>query len=86
MLADLDARGVHRLLVEGGTAVHALFLAAGLVDELALAVAPLLVGDPAAPRFVAAGAFPHDATRRMRLCEARPVGDVVLLRYELGPS
>ncbi len=86
VLADLAERGVHRVLVEGGTAVHTMFLAADLVDELALVVAPLFVGDPGAPRFVAAGAFPHDATRRMRLCEARPVGDVVLLRYELGPS
>ena len=31
----------------------------------------------------AAGAFPHDAAHRMRLAEARPVGDLVLLRYLL---
>jgi 5-amino-6-(5-phosphoribosylamino)uracil reductase len=86
VLADLAGRGVRLLLVEGGTAVHTLFLTAGLVDELQLAVAPLFVGDPAAPRFVGAGAFPHDAGHRMRLLEARPVGDVVLLRYGLGPS
>ena len=84
VLADLAARGVRRLMIEGGTAVHTLFLTADLVDEIQLAVAPLFVGDPAAPRFVAAGAFPHDAGHRMRLAEARPVGDVVLLRYLLG--
>ena len=84
MLADLAGRGVRRLMVEGGTAVHTLFLTADLVDEIQLAVAPLFVGDPAAPRFVAAGAFPRDARHRMRLAEARPVGDVVLLRYLLG--
>lgn len=84
VLADLADRGVRRVLVEGGTAVHTMFLAAGLVDELALAVAPLFVGDPGAPRFVAAAKFPHDVTRRMRLVEVRPVGDVALLRYELG--
>ena len=61
VLADLAGRGVRRLMVEGGTAMHTLFLTAGLVDELQLVVAPLFVGDPAAPRFVAAGAFPHDA-------------------------
>jgi 5-amino-6-(5-phosphoribosylamino)uracil reductase len=84
VLADLADRGVRRLMIEGGTAVHTLFLAADLVDEIQLAVAPLFVGDPAAPRFVTAGAFPHDAGHRMRLAEARPVGDVVLLRYLLG--
>ena len=86
VLVDLAGRGVRRLLVEGGTAMHTLFLTAGLVDELQLAVAPLFVGDPAAPRFVAAGAFPHHAGHRMQLAEARPVGDMVLLRYLLGPA
>jgi len=76
VLADLAGRGVARLLVEGGTAVHTLFLTAGVVDELHVVVAPTFVGDPAAPRFVGAGVFP-----RLRLVEARPVGDVALLRY-----
>ena len=84
VLRDLAGRGIRRLLVEGGTAVHTLLLTADLVDEIQLVVAPLFVGDPDAPRFVGAGAFPHDAGHRMRLAEARPLGDVVLLRYLLG--
>ena len=78
VLADLHGRGVGRLMIEGGTRVHALFLGAGLVDELQLLVAPFFVGDPGAPRFGGAGA------RRMRLAEARPIGDQVLLRYTFG--
>jgi 5-amino-6-(5-phosphoribosylamino)uracil reductase len=84
VLRDLAGRGIRRLLVEGGTAVHTLLLTADLVDEIQLVVAPLFVGDPDAPRFVGAGAFPHDAGHRMRLAEARTLGDVVLLRYLLG--
>jgi 5-amino-6-(5-phosphoribosylamino)uracil reductase len=84
VLADLHGRGVRRLLVEGGTAVHTLFLTAGLVDELQLAVAPVFVGDAAAPRFVGPGAFPHGAGERMRLVEVSRVDDVVLARYLLG--
>jgi 5-amino-6-(5-phosphoribosylamino)uracil reductase len=84
VLADLAARGVRLLMVEGGTAMHTLFLTAGLVDEIQLVVAPLFVGDPAAPRFVAPGAFPQDAGHRMRLAEVRALDDVVLLRYLLG--
>lgn len=80
VLADLHARGVRRLMVEGGTATHTLFLTAGLVDEIQLAVAPLFVGDPQAPRFVGRGPFPL----RMHLAEVRQLGDVVLLRYLLG--
>lgn len=81
VLDDLGARGVRRLMVEGGSGVHTQFLAQGLADELQLAVAPLLVGQPGAPRFVGPADFPGGPTRRMRLLEARTVGDVVLLRY-----
>jgi riboflavin-specific deaminase-like protein len=83
MLADLRGRGVERLMVEGGTALHTMFLTAGLTDELQLVVAPFFVGEAAAPRFVGPGRFPHDTGHRMRLAEARPIGDLVLLRYLL---
>jgi 5-amino-6-(5-phosphoribosylamino)uracil reductase len=86
VLADLHDRGVRTLLVEGGTAMHTLFLTAGLADELQLALAPLFVGDAAAPRFVGPGAFPHTAGRRMRLAEVRRLDDVVLARYLLGDA
>jgi 5-amino-6-(5-phosphoribosylamino)uracil reductase len=84
VLADLSLRGVRRLLVEGGARLGREFLAAGLVDELALAVAPFFVGDAAAPRFAGPAVYPHDPGRPMRLAEVRRVGEVVLLRYLLG--
>jgi 5-amino-6-(5-phosphoribosylamino)uracil reductase len=91
VLADLAGRGVQRLMVEGGGTVLTQFLAAGLADELHLAVAPVFVGDPAAPRFgtAASGGFvpPGPAPpaglvpARLHLAEVRLIGDVVLLRY-----
>ena len=81
VLDDLGARGVRRLMVEGGGAVHTLFLTAGLVDELQLAVAPFFVGDDLAPRFVHAGTFPQDALHRMTLAGTRMLGDTALLHY-----
>jgi 5-amino-6-(5-phosphoribosylamino)uracil reductase len=86
VLEDLEGRGVRRLMVEGGGTVLTQFLAAGLADELHLAVAPLSVGDAAAPRAVGPGRFPHGPRHRMRLVEARPVGDVVVLHYVLDRS
>jgi riboflavin-specific deaminase-like protein len=80
MLDDLGARGVGRLMVEGGSKIHTQFLTAGLADEIQLAIAPFFVGDPTAPRFVQPATFPSDAAHRMTLAEARPVGDVALLR------
>jgi riboflavin-specific deaminase-like protein len=84
ILADLSRRGVHRLLVEGGARLGREFLANGLVDELALAVAPFFVGAAAAPRFAGPGVYPHDPARPMHLAEVRQLDDVVLLRYLLG--
>jgi 5-amino-6-(5-phosphoribosylamino)uracil reductase len=84
LVADLAARGVRRLMVEGGGAVHTQFLAADLVDELQLVVAPFFVGDAGARRFVGEGRFPWHPGRRARLAETRQLGDVVLLRYALS--
>jgi len=84
VLADLAARGVGRLLVEGGSRVLTQFLRCGLADELLLAVAPFLVADPAAPRLVGAGAFPHGSGHRMVLAEVSQLGDMAVLRYLLS--
>jgi 5-amino-6-(5-phosphoribosylamino)uracil reductase len=83
VLTDLAARGIRRLMVEGGQSIHTQFLAAGLTDELQLVVAPFFVGDPGAPRFVGAAAFPQDSGHPITLAETRQIGDVVLLRYLL---
>jgi 5-amino-6-(5-phosphoribosylamino)uracil reductase len=82
---DLAARGVERLLVEGGGNVHTQFLTDDLVDELQLVIAPVFVGDSQAPRFVRDGRFPWNPARRATLAEVRQIGDVVLLRYALSP-
>jgi 5-amino-6-(5-phosphoribosylamino)uracil reductase len=81
ILADLAGRGVHRLMVEGGASLGTQFLTGGLVDELQLVIAPFFVGDPAAPRFAGPGRYPASPGRPLHLVEARPVGEVVLLRY-----
>jgi len=81
LLDDLGRRGVRRLMVEGGSSVHTAFLCAGLVDEIHLAIAPIVVGAAAAPRFLNPASYPWPPTRRMRLVETRALGDTVLLRY-----
>jgi 5-amino-6-(5-phosphoribosylamino)uracil reductase len=80
IVGDLHSRGVRRLLVEGGASVLTQFLDEGLVDELRLAVAPVLVGDARAPRLLGppgcGGPF-----ARARLVDVRHVGDVVVVWY-----
>ncbi|MGX1270929.1 dihydrofolate reductase family protein [Streptomyces phaeoluteigriseus] len=72
-------RGVRRLMVEGGGTVHTQLLQAGLADELQLVMAPLFVGDPAAPRLFGPGGYQGG---RLRLVGTRRVEDVVLMSYE----
>ncbi|MFI1567491.1 dihydrofolate reductase family protein [Streptomyces sp. NPDC020490] len=74
-----DVRGVRRLMVEGGGLVHTQLLQQGLADELQLVLAPVFVGDPAAPRLFGPGAYQGG---RLRLLETRRIEDVVLMRYE----
>jgi 5-amino-6-(5-phosphoribosylamino)uracil reductase len=82
--SDLAARGVERLMVEGGGTVHTQFLTEDIVDELQLTVAPIFVGDSEATRFVRDGVFPWNPSRRAELVDVRQLGDVVLLRYALS--
>ncbi|MFJ9926672.1 dihydrofolate reductase family protein [Streptomyces misionensis] len=80
LLGHLRAeRGVGRLMVEGGGTVHTQLLRQGLADELQLAIAPLIVGDPRAPRLFGPGRYQEG---RLRLVETRRIEDVVLMRYE----
>jgi riboflavin-specific deaminase-like protein len=80
-LDELGRRGVRRLMVEGGGTIHTQLMTMDLADELHLVVAPLLVGDVDAPKFLNPAHYPGGSTARMHLLEARAIGDIVLLRY-----
>jgi 5-amino-6-(5-phosphoribosylamino)uracil reductase len=84
VLNDLAARGIRKLMVEGGGTMHTQFLTNGFVDELHLVIAPFFVGDSQAPRFVHDGTFPWNRDHRAHLAEVIAIGDVVLLRYALS--
>ncbi|MDW4901360.1 MULTISPECIES: dihydrofolate reductase family protein [Streptomyces] len=81
VLDELGGRGVTRLMVEGGGTIHTQLMAADLADEVHLAIAPLLVGQPEAARFLSAADYPGGSTARMKVLEVRAIDDVVLVRY-----
>ncbi|MDX2915967.1 RibD family protein [Streptomyces griseiscabiei] len=81
VLDELGRRGVGRLMVEGGGTIHTQLMAQDLADEVHLAIAPLLVGQPEAARFLGAASYPGGSTARMRVLEVRAIDDVVFVRY-----
>jgi 5-amino-6-(5-phosphoribosylamino)uracil reductase len=81
---DLSARGVDRLLVEGGATITTQFITGDLADQLDLVVAPFFVGDERAQRFVGPGSFPWSVQHRAALADVQRLGDVVLLQYALS--
>jgi diaminohydroxyphosphoribosylaminopyrimidine deaminase/5-amino-6-(5-phosphoribosylamino)uracil reductase len=74
LLAALGARGLGEVLCEGGGALAAALLAAGLVDELVTFTAGLALGAEGHPALGALGIDALAAAPRFRLAELRPVG------------
>lgn len=83
-LSALRARGIERLMVEGGGTLVASLLEADLVDELQLAIAPLLFGGATAPTPVAGAGRTRAAAIELQLLESGRSSDGdVILRYGL---
>lgn len=77
-LALVRERGFANALLAGGETLHNAFLAADLVDELVLNIAPVLEDDGF--KLV----LPKGAHRTIALVETKPLGGgVVQLRYDL---
>lgn len=74
MLARLAQRGVSSLLVEGGAETLATFFEAGLVDRVALFLAPRILGGEDAPGAVGGAGFRLAATPRLEGVEVERVG------------
>jgi 3,4-dihydroxy 2-butanone 4-phosphate synthase/GTP cyclohydrolase II len=82
-LADLRGAGVETVLVEGGSGVITSFLAAGLVDRLIVAIAPLMLGtgiEAVGDLGVARVADGTILTGR----SIHPVGDDVVLAWDVA--
>jgi riboflavin biosynthesis pyrimidine reductase len=81
-LAELGARGLHRILCEGGPSLNGALARLDVIDEVFLTIDPvLLAGD--APRI--ARSAEEVTPRRMRLVELREHEGELLLRYHRAP-
>jgi diaminohydroxyphosphoribosylaminopyrimidine deaminase/5-amino-6-(5-phosphoribosylamino)uracil reductase len=79
-LFGLDVRA---LLLEGGSELSWAFIEAGLVDRVAVFVAPILLGGAAAPTPVGGRGLPLGGAVRLRAVEVRPVGEDWLIEGDV---
>jgi len=80
VIEALEARGLRRVLVEGGGTLLAAFLDAGCIDELRLTICPTLLGGAAAPSLYPGPARKLAERHRLRLLGMGCHGDEVYLR------
>lgn len=85
VLAALAARDVQSVLIEGGADVHGAFIRAGLVDRVAMFVAPRLLGSGVP---IAGGAGQRGAPAGMSFgpLQARRLGRDLLLTADVLPA
>jgi diaminohydroxyphosphoribosylaminopyrimidine deaminase/5-amino-6-(5-phosphoribosylamino)uracil reductase len=79
LLARLAGRGIVHLLVEGGSAVYARFLEAGLADRLVFLVAPKLAGADGVPVFALPGPARISDVMALTNVQVHRLGDDVLV-------
>ena len=86
ILQDLDARGASQVMIEGGAGTIALFLQAGVVDVVRLAVAPVTCGASGRVRLLGDPQVQWLHRRRTMLRKVEALGDTAVMWYELERS
>ena len=74
VLKLLAAREINEIQVEAGATLAGAFMAAGLVDELLLYVAPVLLGEDARPLFAGLGIAAMAQRAQLQVLDSRAVG------------
>ncbi|MGH8325263.1 MAG: RibD family protein [Steroidobacteraceae bacterium] len=86
IIQDLDARGASQVMIEGGARTIALFLQAGMVDVVRLAIAPVTCGASGRVRFLGDSHVQWTDRWRARLSRVEALGDTAVVWYELQRS
>jgi 2,5-diamino-6-(ribosylamino)-4(3H)-pyrimidinone 5'-phosphate reductase len=83
LLAKLRARGVERLLVEGGGELNWEIVEQDLLDELYVTIAPFLLGGRSAPTLLEGAGLEMSGLVRLRLAAVDRHGDELYCRFEV---
>lgn len=86
VLALLAEREVNEVQVEAGATLAGALLKAGLVDELLLYIAPVLLGERARPLFTGLGIETMAQRARLQVVDSRRVGEDQRLLLRVAPE
>jgi diaminohydroxyphosphoribosylaminopyrimidine deaminase/5-amino-6-(5-phosphoribosylamino)uracil reductase len=78
VLADLYGRGIRSVFIEGGPTLASAFIAAGLVDEYLVYLAPTIIGGPRTA-IIDVGVHDIGEQRRLTITSIESLGDDLLL-------
>jgi diaminohydroxyphosphoribosylaminopyrimidine deaminase/5-amino-6-(5-phosphoribosylamino)uracil reductase len=86
LCARLLSRDVMSVLLEGGSELNAGFLEAGLIDRVAIFIAPMLIGGMTAPTAIGGRGVPLTGALRVSSAMARPIGPDWLIEGDVEQS
>lgn len=86
IMKALSARGIRKLLVEGGGEVMWEFAKEDLIDRYYVTVVPRVIGGKTAPTMVEGEGFDPAHLVNLRLKSLRRLKDEIFLVYEKGPK
>ncbi len=86
VLAELHKREVRALLVEGGAEVHGALLEAGVVDRVAVFLAPLLLGGRGALSAIGGLGLPLKSGQRLGPLTVRSLGPDLLVEADVATA
>ena len=83
LMAELERRGIERLMVEGGGETIWSFFKHGLVDDYRVFVGSMVLGGIGAPTACEGQGFLEENAVRLRLLSMTLMGEGALLCYEV---
>jgi 2,5-diamino-6-(ribosylamino)-4(3H)-pyrimidinone 5'-phosphate reductase len=83
MVDILESLEIERIMVEGGGTLNFEMLAAGLVDEIYVAIGPKIFGGKTAPTLADGAGLPYVKAINLEQIGTEKLGDVIVLKYKV---